>query len=614
MSPWEGNEDEKRGFFSVPMVGKVHILIIKTIGVNIMTSQKLENLLNLALNSTEDEREKSLNLNVGYNPIDREWDLIIKYSGNLDRVREIASGVTELQNEYAIIRIVESRINILSGIPEVEYVEKPKRLFFQTAEGRRVSCINAVQDTRLSLYGQGILVAIIDSGIDYANTDFQNADGSTRIRYLWDQSLNPGEEENSPEGYGIGVEYTKEQIDEALNAQTVSEQRRIVRSQDISGHGTAVAGVAAGNGRNSGGLYSGVATQSELLIVKLGNSMQEGFPRTTELMMGIDYVIRKALELRMPVAVNISFGNTYGGHDGMTLLERYIDDISNIWKSVFCIGTGNEAASAGHASGRIESESEVTVQLAIQSRQPSVSVQIWKEYTDQIEISIVNPSGVRVGPIPEVLGPQRFRIGQTEILTYYGKPSPYSTSQEIYIDFLPAESYLTEGIWRIVLTSGKTVTGQYEMWLPGDAVLNRGTGFLFPTDRTTLTIPSSASRVISVGAYDARTFAYADFSGRGFTRLTNLVKPDLVAPGVEVVTATTGGGYAAFTGTSFATPFVTGSAALLMEWGIVRGNDPYLYGEKVKAYLRRGAKTLPGFARYPNEEVGYGEDVIIRLY
>jgi len=314
-SPWEANEVVKRGFFSVPVVYQVHILIIKTIGVNIMTSQKLENLLNLALDSTEDEREKSLNLNVGYNPIDREWDLIIKYSGNLDRVREIASGVTELQNEYAIIRIAESRINILSGIPEVEYVEKPKRLFFQAAEGRRVSCINAVQDTRLSLYGQGILVAMIDSGIDYANTDFQNADGSTRIRYLWDQSLNPGEGENSPEGYGTGVEYTKEQIDEVLNAQTVSEQRRIVRSQDISGHGTAVAGVAAGNGRNSGGLYAGVATKSELLIVKLGNSMQEGFPRTTELMMGIDYVIRKALELRMPVAVNISFGNTYGGHE-----------------------------------------------------------------------------------------------------------------------------------------------------------------------------------------------------------------------------------------------------------------------------------------------------------
>ena len=571
-----------------------------------MTSQKLENLLNLALNSAEDEREKSLNLNVGYDPLEREWDLIIKYSVNLDRVRKIASKVTELQNEYAVIRITESRIDILSGIPEVEYVEKPKRLFFQAAEGRRVSCINAVQDTRLSLYGQGILVAIIDSGIDYANIDFRNADGSTRIRYLWDQSLNPADGETAPVGYSIGVEYTKGQIDEALNAQTVSEQRRLVRSQDISGHGTAVAGVAAGNGSNSGGRYAGVAMQSELIVVKLGNPIQEGFPRTTELMMGIDYIIRKALELRMPVAVNISFGNTYGGHDGTTLLERYIDDVSNIWKSVFCIGTGNEAASAGHTSGRIISEGEETIQFAIQSRQSSISIQIWKEYTDQIEISIINPSGVRVGPVPETLGPHRFRIGQTEILLYYGEPSPYSISQEIYIDLLPVESYLTEGIWRIVLSAGKIVTGQYEMWLPSDNVLNRGTGFLFPTDATTLTIPSSASRAISVGAYDARTFAYADFSGRGFTRLTNMVKPDLVAPGVEVMTTTVGGGYAAFTGTSFATPFVTGSAALLMEWGIVRKNDPYLYGEKVKAYLRRGAKKVPGFDEYPNEEVGYG--------
>ena len=561
-----------------------------------MTSQKLENLLNLALNSAEDEREKSLNLNVGYDPLEREWDLIIKYSVNLDRVRKIASKVTELQNEYAVIRITESRIDILSEIPEVEYVEKPKRLFFQAAEGRRVSCINAVQDTRLSLYGQGILVAIIDSGIYYANIDFRNADGSTRIRYLWDQSLNPADGETAPVGYSIGVEYTKGQIDEALNAQTVSEQRRLVRSQDISGHGTAVAGVAAGNGSNSGGRYAGVAMQSELIVVKLGNPIQEGFPRTTELMMGIDYIIRKALELRMPVAVNISFGNTYGGHDGTTLLERYIDDVSNIWKSVFCIGTGNEAASAGHTSGRIISEGEETIQFAIQSRQSSISIQIWKEYTDQIEISIINPSGV----------PHRFRIGQTEILLYYGEPSPYSISQEIYIDLLPVESYLTEGIWRIVLSAGKIVTGQYEMWLPSDNVLNRGTGFLFPTDATTLTIPSSASRAISVGAYDARTFAYADFSGRGFTRLTNIVKPDLVAPGVEVMTTTVGGGYAAFTGTSFATPFVTGSAALLMEWGIVRGNDPYLYGEKVKAYLRRGAKKVPGFDEYPNEEVGYG--------
>lgn len=571
-----------------------------------MASQKVENLLNLALDATEEEREKSLELDVGYNPIDREWDLIIKYSGNLDRVREVASDVVELQNEYAIITIRESLIMILTQFPEIEYIEKPKRLFFQVANGRRVSCIDAVQDTRFALFGQGILVAVIDSGIDYENADFRNEDGSTRIRYLWDQSLVPAEGRVPPEGYSIGAEYTAIQINEALQQPSIQERRRLVPSMDTSGHGTAVAGVAAGNGRNSNGQYAGVAPQSELIVVKLGNPRKEGFPRTTELMQGLDYVIRKALELRIPVAVNISFGNTYGSHDGTSLLERFIDDISNIWKSSICIGSGNEAASAGHTSGVMEEDRDTVIQLAVQNNQPTLSIQIWKEYTDIIDISLVSPAGVTVGPIQEVLGPQRFTVGQTEILLYYGEPSPYSTAQEIYIDMLPKDTYITGGVWKIVLTPRKIVSGAYELWLPSENVVNRGTGFLFPTDNTTLTIPSTASRAITVGAYNALTFAYADFSGRGYTREERLVKPDLAAPGVDITTVAVGGGYAQFTGTSFATPFVTGSAALLMEWGIVRENDPFLYGEKVKAYLRRGARPLPGFAVYPNPQVGYG--------
>ena len=156
------------------------------------------------------------------------------------------------------------------------------------------------------------------------------------------------------------------------------------------------------------------------------------------------------------------------------------------------------------------------------------------------------------------------------------------------------------------------MTGQYEMWLPSDNVLNRGTGFLFPTDATTLTIPSSASRAISVGAYDARTFAYADFSGRGekINRENRLMfadsKPDLAAPGVDLLVPASEGSTQRVSGTSFATPLVSGAAALLMEWGIEKGNDPYLYGEKLKAYLRKGAKKLRGETDYPNERVGYG--------
>ena len=600
-----------------------------------MQSQKLENLLNQALNATESERERSQELNVGYNPVDQMWELIIKYSGNLETVRQISERVTELLNEYAIIHIRQSQIPDLVQIVEVEYVEKPKRLFFQVRNGKRVSCINEVQDARFSLTGQGVLVAVIDSGVDYTLPDFRNEDGTTRIRYLWDQSLKAVEGEHVPKGYGMGVEYTKEEIDAAfpdfyhvITSKNIVTQGAItIRTRDISGHGTAVAAIAAGNGRGSGGVYAGVAPQSEFIVVKLGNPMSGGFPRTTELMQGIDYVIRKAQELRMPVAVNISFGNTYGARDGTSLLERFIDDISNIWKSCICIGTGNEGATPGHTSGRlrektveeqnignrnllenVRANTEQEIEIKKKKKQPSLNVQIWKRYVDQIDISIVSPTGTRIGPVKEQLGTQRFTVDATEILLYYGEPSPFSTNQEIYLDFLPRGSYINSGVWKMVLTPKKIVDGHYEMWIPGEGTLNPGTGFLRPVSSTTLTNPATAIRAITVGAYDSLTFSYADFSGRGplTGESASAVKPDLVAPGVNVSTISVGGSVMQFSGTSFSTPFVTGSAALLMEWGIVRGNDSYLYGEKVKAYLRRGAKPMPGFEEYPNEAVGYG--------
>ncbi|MCQ4701742.1 S8 family serine peptidase [[Ruminococcus] gnavus] len=569
-------------------------------------SQKAENLLNLALDATSEEREKSLELEVGYQPLDQEWDLIIKYSGNLEAVREIASSVTELSNEYAILTVSESRIEQLTRVPQIEYIEKPKRLFFEAANGKRASCILPVQAAPLKLYGKGILTAVIDSGIDYSHPDFRNTDGSTRIRALWDQSIAG----NPPEGYFLGTEYTQDQINAALQEPTKVRQEQVVPSRDVSGHGTSVAAIAAGNGRGSvGGIYAGVAPESELLIVKLGNPRREGFPRTTELMQGVDYVLRKALEYRMPVAINISFGNTYGSHEGTSLLERYLDDMSNYWKSVICVGSGNEGTSAGHTSGMLKEREEQRVELGVQQREPALNVQLWKSYVDEVDISVIGPSGVRVGPISERLGTQRFRIDATEILLYYGKPSPYQTNQEIYFDFIPTGSYIDSGVWQFVLTPRKVVTGIYQMWLPSQSVLNQGTAFLNPVSSDTLTIPSTASRVVTVGAYDARSVSYADFSGRGALEKNAemwVQKPDLAAPGVRVTTAKAGGGYGEYSGTSFAVPFVTGSAALLMEWGIIRGNDPYLYGEKVKAYLRRGARHLPGYERWPNNQLGYG--------
>ena len=569
-------------------------------------SQKIENILNLALDATEEERMRSEDLETGYDPIENEWELIVKYSGDLAGVRELASSVTELMNGYAVIVIKESRIERLAGLDAVEFVEKPKNLYFQAENGRRVSCIDTVQNPPFGLSGEGVLVGIVDSGIDYENPDFRNGDGTTRIEALWDQTIDG----NPPVGYSRGTEYTREQINLSLMSGDREIGRELVPSRDFSGHGTAVAGIAAGNGRGSEGRrLRGAAPSAGLLVVKMGNARETGFPRTTELMEGVDYVIRRAQEMRMPVAVNISFGNTYGSHDGTSLVERFLNDAADTWKNVICAGSGNEGSSAGHAAGQVREDMEETVQLAVQNREPALNVQIWKSYVDEMDISVVSPSGVTAGPFREILGPQRFVLGRTELLVYYGEPKPYSVKQEIYISFLPEESYIDSGVWRIVLTPRSIVDGTYQMWLPAQGALNEGTAFLFPDSGSTLTIPSTAARVITAAAYDGLSFSYADFSGRGASEGydgSGVPKPDLAAPGVRISAPVPGGGYGEFTGTSFAAPFVTGAAALLMEWGIVLGNDPYLYGEKVKAYLRRGARQLPGYAEWPNPQLGYG--------
>lgn len=565
-----------------------------------MQDQKLDNLLNLALDSTMEEREKSLNLNIGYNEELRLWDVIVKYSGGISGLEGEGITVTPLLGGYAVVTLPESQLVAYSARPQVEFVEKPKRLFFEVYQAKVASCIRSVQIEQEGLSGKGVLVGIVDSGVDYRHPDFCNEDGTTRILKYWDQSVKG----NPPKGYYIGTEYTKEQIDEALFL-TEEEGRRLVPGRDASGHGTAVLGIAAGNGRGSKGINQGVAYESELLVVKMGLPRENSFPRTIELIQGIDYLIRQAQELGRPIAINISFGNNYGSHKGDSLLETYIENASNVGRTVICVGTGNNGNDKLHTAGRVAQGERKEIEFGISEYETGLNIQLWKSYADQMEIYIENPSGERVGPLYEVLGAQRNRMGDTELLAYYGKPAPFQVTQEIYIDFLPIGTYLDSGVWKIILRGREIKEGDFYMWLPGGNVLNINTGFFLPRALGTLTIPSTAGRVISVGAYDSRLNAYADFSGRGSSFLP-FRKPDLAAPGVDITAPRAGGGYIQVTGTSFATPFVTGGAVLLMEWGIIEGNDAFLFGEKVKAYLRRGAKALPGYDRYPNPEIGYG--------
>lgn len=553
-----------------------------------MADQKLENLLNISLQATKEEREKSEELGIGYDPEQNTWELIVRYTGSLDglRIRYPQIRIRELLNQYAVLIVPETLVDAVSQETVIEYVEKPKQLYFELQAGKAASCINAVQqgmNNPFGLFGKGTIVAVIDTGIRAESMEFRNADGSTRILNIWDQTT--------------GTEYDRSQIDEALQNET--KDTAGIPGADVLGHGTQVAAIACGS--------SGVAAQADILVVKLGLAAKNGFPRTTQLMEALDYVVRKAIDYGKPLAVNISFGNNYGDHTGSSLLENFINDIADSWKCSICIGSGNEGLGAVHTGGTLTEDMEETVELAVSSYEMGLSIQIWKDYWDDIAVEIIAPSGRNLGRIQENSRVSRIRYEDMELLTYFGEPSPFRIRQEIYIDMIPQTVYIQSGLWKLRLIPRSIRNGRYDMWLPAQGALNFGTGFTSPDSASTFTIPSAAAKAVTVGAYDAGTGSAAPFSGRGYIVEIGgslMVKPELAAPGVNVLVPSVSG-MARVSGTSYATPFVTGSAALLMEWGIVRGNDAFLYGEKLKAYLIKGAEPLAG-AAVPDTQTGWG--------
>ena len=568
-------------------------------------SQKLANDLNLALDMGYERVAADSGLYTGYDSGSNTWELIVKYTGDIQSVaKRYGASAVVLLGGYAIVTLPQEHINEFADCAEVVYIEKPHRLFFSDRQALERSCVYYAWSEPYSLSGEGVLAAVIDSGIDWKNTDFRNSDGSTRILKLWDQTVAPESSGYAPpEGYVVGTEYNRDVINLALSGDEAA-LRSMNLSRDYSGHGTFVTGIAAGNGQGMAGSFRGVAFESELIIVKLGDSEQRQFPRTTRLMEAVNYCIMEAQKEGKPVVINMSFGNNQGSHDGTDLLSTYLNAASDVWKNVIVCGSGNEAGNGIHASGMLSGRKAESVELAVGEYESGFNLQLWKNYSDEYGVELIAPSGERSGNL-RTYGADRMSLDNTQVYVYYGQPTPYSRYQQLYFEFVPAGGYVTPGVWRIVMTPVRIVDGRYDLWLQESATLNEDTRFFSPSEETTLTVPSAAGKVITVGAYNSRTDAYADFSGRGYTRTNDNIKPDIVAPGVNIVSTAVNGGYTVRSGTSMAVPFVSGSAALLMQWGIVKRNDPYLYGEKVKAYLIRTARHLPG-EPVPSKRTGWG--------
>lgn len=558
-----------------------------------MNNPKADAALNLSLSLPESLHEKSTSLSAVLTG--SVWEILVLASQDLSFLAKLYPQieVSMLLENFALLRLPPSLIPTVSALPQILYIEMPHYISFEILSGKRSSCITQVTLPPLSLTGNGVLVGFVDSGIDLTHPDFQDSNGNSRVLFLWDQTR----DEYPPDGYLFGTEYNNEQINEALRAGKTL-------SKDESGHGTAAAGIACGNGNASKGRYRGIAPETELIVVKMRKN-KGLYPRTTELISGIDYCIRKALKFNRPLVLNISFGNNYGSHTGNSLSELYLNRVSLLGRISIIAASGNEGASPIHTLGFLDQT--VNVDFSISERQTSLNMQLWKDYADAVRIRLRAPSGTEY-KLSNKFGTNIEMLDQTQIAFYNSAPSPFQRLQEYYFEFFPiADSfYLTSGVWSLIIEPISIKNGIFEMWLPAASSLNGATRFLSPDPYNTLTVPSSANSVITVGAYDAKTNTPADFSGRGAASMPNLLtKPDLVAPGVSVIVPSFPGGYQTVSGTSFAAPFVTGSAALLMEWGIVKRNNLFLYGEQLKAWLIAGAKELPGYP-VPNPRTGWG--------
>lgn len=524
-------------------------------------------------------------------------------------------------------------INIQQG-----YYSVPKLYGLMDTTSFDASGITAtLNQPLLNVRGQGVLIGFLDTGIDYLREDFKASGGRTRIAAVWDQTIQSvNYEEDTGEAAGTeqydreqvqgmvqyGTVYTREDINAALAAEREGQNPYdIVPSRDENGHGTFLAGVAAASETAD---YIGAAPEAEILMVKLKPAKKylrdfyllpervEAYSET-DMMMGVRFLQQYAIREKKPLVICVGLGTASGSRTGALPFADLLNTLARQVNTVVVTCTGNEANNRTHTSGLAVSDTEPSeIEITVGADERGFVMEIWAESLDILSVAITSPSGERISRIPARIdtgGVYNFLLERSQVAVNYRVVESASGYEVIFMRFInPAQ-----GIWKIHVYSLTNIVGRYNAWLPLKQFLSGDTYFLNSNPSTTLTEPGAAERVISVGAYNHITDAYYAASGRGYTA-TGLVKPDFVAPGVDVYGVRAGGGYTTRTGTSVAAAHAAGAAALLLTWGVTDGNLPYMGTNEVKSVLIRGAKRENNTV-YPNNIYGYGKmDVIEAFY
>ena len=546
---------------------------------------------------------------------------VVAYDGNIKKeIDDINdASIFFIDDNFAILSIkLQNYMETIRSIKSIIYIE---------LNGIYTLSESPVEDSKapvfhrnpsLNLRGSGVVVAIVDTGIDYLNNEFMREDETTRILRIWDQTIDSGK---TPDGFISGSEYTEEDINKAIQAQKQGQNPYdIVPSKDDYGHGTKMAGIVGARGINRE--IVGVAPDCEFIIIKLQEASKEYIDfyyakgdkakyRNKDIIMALKYLYELSFTLNKPMIIYLPLGSNLGDHAGASILERYVDTKISGRNSLFVVtSTGNQGNTDTHTSGEIKSNGDSQIiELNCGKEQQGLVLQIYAQRPSKIKLGILSPSGERF----ENTNPRKtkhilindapiwkFIYEGTTVQVTYDSPDEFTGDDKFVIKM----EGITEGVWRFILTGNNIVDGKYYAWILQRELLAENTRFLNPSPYTTLTIPGTAKTIINTSYYNQNNGAIVSESGRGYT-MKDYIQPIITAGGINAITTKPGGGTITMSGASVAGAILAGCCALIIQWAVVDGNDPQMYATKLQAYIIRGARKREGDT-YPNRQWGYG--------
>ncbi|MDD6207250.1 MAG: S8 family peptidase [Clostridiales bacterium] len=543
------------------------------------------------------------------NPITSEdyADFLIQYQGITTKLEEAFPGLPyeRINLRYALVHIPLSQLSSYD-LTRFGYRAIPKCYTLIDTEALENTGVSRVRRLPyLSLYGNGTYLIVIDTGIDYTLPIFQNEDGTSRIAWLWDQTVDTG---SSPEGFPFGSQFSRETITENLHTKGAP-----LLSRDTQGHGTFLAGIAAGKEDPQYG-FSGVAPNADLIVIKLKPA--KTFLRNyfllpedaivfqeSDIMMALTWALTKVVELG-PYSVCFGLGTAQGSHQGDNPLSEYFEAVNSAYGACICTGSGNEGNTQHHASGQIaRSGDQTTVELKVGTEVPGFSLEIWGTMPYSFTLGLVSPLGEIIPELPYRLGLSQeipFLFDRTIVHVDYLLSDSLTGNQLILVRFQNP----TPGIWKLNLRGFGGMDMPFHMWLPMNSLITPETYFLTPDPYTTLTSPGNTPQLITCVSHDYRNMVNALTNSRGFTA-ANQIQPTLSFPGENVLGPAPGGLYIRKSGSSIAAACAAGTAALFQEWGVIRENYPQMNGITIRNLFIKGASRLDS-QLYPNRENGYG--------